>query len=260
MSKMKNILIVICCMFVFGALAQKTTQPINVMTYNLRFGELASLEEIADFVKGENPDIVALQECDWKTERDRAPKQNGKAFVNELAFHTGMFGLYGKAIDYKGGYYGVGILSKYPVLRSERIFLPNPNPKKEQRVLLVADIEMPDKSVLTFICTHLEVSTAEKRGIQIEFINNYAKDIGNPVILAGDMNAKPFDKEIQEGFADWQNMTNEEFTFSTVKPSIKIDYIYAYPKDKMEMISTQVHTDILLSDHFPVSSMIKIKQ
>lgn len=255
--KTRNILIVICLSV--SSLAAQDANILNIMTYNLRFGELASLEDMAAFINEAKPDIVALQECDWKTKRELAPKQNGKAFVNELAYFTEMFGIYGKAIDYKNGYYGIGILSQYPIVRSERIFLPNPEPKTEQRVMLVADIELPDKTILTFISTHLEVSSPKTREEQIKFINEWIKSIENPVILAGDLNAIPSDEEIVNGFSGWKNMTNTEFTFSTVDPLIKIDYIYGYPENKMEMISTKVYIESKLSDHFPVSSIISIK-
>ena len=130
----KNILL--CLALSLGAVLPAQDAELKIMTYNLRFGEMASLEEMADYIKDRQPDIVALQECDWKTNRERALHQNGKAFVNELAYHTGMFGLYGKAVDYKDGYYGLGILS-VSVVKSERVFLPNPEPKKEQRILFV---------------------------------------------------------------------------------------------------------------------------
>jgi endonuclease/exonuclease/phosphatase family metal-dependent hydrolase len=229
------------------------------MTFNLRFGELSSLEDMAAFISAEAPDLVALQECDWKTERTLAPKQNGKTFTNELAHHTGMFGLYGKSLDYMGGYYGVGLLSRYPIIRSERILLPNPAPLKEQRVMLTADIELPDGNVLTFICTHLEVSTTEQRMAQSKFISAYVSQMKNPVILAGDMNASPDTAEIRDGFDGWDDMTDTEYTFSVKQPKIKIDYIFTYPGGAMQKVSTRVHTECTLSDHFPVSSIIKIK-
>ena len=95
-----------------SAMAQSDTIKVKVMTYNLRFGELASLEQLAQHIKSFNPDFVALQEVDCNTMRERAPHQNGKNFVTELAYHTGMFGFYCKNINYAGGYYGIGILSK----------------------------------------------------------------------------------------------------------------------------------------------------
>jgi endonuclease/exonuclease/phosphatase family metal-dependent hydrolase len=229
---------------------------LNVMSFNIRFGELASLEQLGSYIESKHPDLVAIQECDWKLTRERAPQQSGKAYMNELAYYSGMFGLYGKAIDYKGGYYGVGLLSRYPIIKSERIYLPNPEPRKEQRVMLVAQIELPGPSVVTFVCTHLEVSSAEQRKAQIEFINQKIQEIKTPVILAGDFNAKPQDEEIREGFNTYCNATDTVWTFSTSKPSIKIDYIYGYPKNRFQLVSTMTDQDCKLSDHFPVQSKI----
>ncbi|MEA4936346.1 MAG: endonuclease/exonuclease/phosphatase family protein [Paludibacter sp.] len=241
-----------------SVLFAQSQKELKVMTFNLRFGELSSLEQMAEYIKGQQPDLVALQECDWKTIRQRAPKQAGKAFVNELAYHTGLFGLYGKAIDYGTGYYGVGILSKYPIIKSERIFLPNPAPQKEQRVMLIAEIEMPDKSVLTFISTHLEVSSAKTREEQIKFINEKIRSIKTPILLAGDFNAIPTSEEISKGFPGWFNATDTSYTYSSTKPEIKIDYIFGYPKKYFSLISTKVDTSCQLSDHFPVNSVISI--
>ncbi|MCK9508466.1 MAG: endonuclease/exonuclease/phosphatase family protein [Pigmentiphaga sp.] len=243
-----------------GTVLSAQDTALKVMTYNLRFGEMASLEEMAVYIKDRNPDIVALQECDWKTNRERALHQNGKAFVNELAYHTGMFGLYGKAIDYRDGYYGVGILSKYPIVKSERIFLPNPEPKTEQRILLIAEIELPNKSNITFISTHLEVSSVKVRKEQIAFINSKIKEINTAVILAGDLNATPDSKEIKKGFDTWFNATDTAYTFASYKPEIKIDYILGYPHEHFSLIQTAVDTTCTLSDHFPVSSIIQIKR
>lgn len=255
--KLKHLLSVLFLSTVLLVSAQQT--GLRIMTYNLRFGEIASLEEMAQYISSQKPDLVALQECDWKTKRTRAPRQAGKAFVNELAYHTGLFGIYGKAIDYAGGYYGVGILSKYPIIKSERIFLPNPEPKKEQRVLLMAEIELPDKSVITFFSTHLEVSSPEARAAQIDFINSVVKDVKTPVILAGDLNAIPSSQEITTGFSHWFNASDTAFTFSTEKPEIKIDYIYGLPKDKFRLKHTKTDTSCKLSDHFPVLSVVELK-
>ncbi len=231
---------------------------LKIMTYNLRFGEIASMEEIGQYIASESPDIVALQECDWNTARERAPKQNGVRFVNVLASETGMFGLYGKSIDYKGGYYGIGILSKYPIIRSERVLLPNDG-KTEQRSMLVADIELPDKSIVTFVCTHLEVKSSEMRVDQVKFINKYLRRNKHQIILCGDMNSEPDAKEMEILRKTWADLTDEVKTFSVKKPSIKIDYIYSKPKDRVELVRTQVMKDVKFSDHFPVISYIELK-
>lgn len=120
---------------------QDNPKQLKVLSYNLRFGELASLEELADFIKEQDPDVVALQEVDSRTFRERAPLQNDKDFATELGYLTGMFAAYGKTIPYKKGYYGIAILSKYPMAKIERKYLPKTENGKEQRAVLVADIE-----------------------------------------------------------------------------------------------------------------------
>lgn len=254
---MKRIITLISILFASAAVmsAAEKGDTLKLMTYNLRFGELASMEQIADYISSQQPDIVALQECDWATNRTRAPHQNGVKFVNELAYHTGMFGIYGKSINYAGGYYGIGLLSRYPILRYERVLLPNDG-KTEQRSMLVADIELPDGQVITFVNTHLEVKTAQMRIEQVQFINEYLKDCPNQLFLAGDMNATPDTEEMEMLRQGWTDLTDRVFTYSTSKPQIKIDYIYAKPAENVELLGTAVNEGVMLSDHFPVISTI----
>lgn len=254
---MKRLVSFISILFASVALLSATEKgdTLKLMSYNLRFGELASMEQFAQYISSEQPDIVALQECDWATKRTRAPHQNGVRFVNELAYHTGMFGVYGKSINYAGGYYGIGLLSKYPILRFERVLLPNDG-KTEQRSILVADIELPGGRVITFVNTHLEVKTAKMRIEQVEFIKEYLKDCPNQLFLAGDMNAIPDTKEMEMLREEWNDLTNRVFTYHSSRPEIKIDYIYTKPAENVELLSTEVKEDVKLSDHFPVISTI----
>ena len=254
---MKRLVSFISILFASVALLSATEKgdTLKLMSYNLRFGELASMEQFAQYISSEQPDIVALQECDWATNRTRAPHQNGVRFVNELAYHTGMFGVYGKSINYAGGYYGIGLLSKYPILRFERVLLPNDG-KTEQRSILVADIELPGGKVITFVNTHLEVKTAKMRIEQVQFIKEYLKDCPNQLFLAGDMNAIPDTKEMEMLREEWKDLTNRVFTYHSARPEIKIDYIYTKPAENVELLSTEVKEDVKLSDHFPVISTI----
>ena len=237
------------------ASAQNKADTLKLMTYNLRFGELASMQQIGEYIASEAPDIVAIQECDWATKRKRAPHQNGVRFVNELAYYSGMFGIYGKSINYAGGYYGIGLLSKYPILSYERVLLPNDG-KTEQRSMLIADIELPDGRVITFVNTHLEVKTAKMRIEQVKFIKKYLKKRKNQLFLAGDMNATPDSEEMGMLRKNWTDLTNKVFTYHTSKPEIKIDYIYSKPGKNVELLNTAVKEDVKLSDHFPVISTI----
>ena len=216
------------------------------------------MKSIADYLCSQHADVVALQECDWDTHRKSVPLQNGVKFLNELAYHTGMFGVYAKAIDFSGGYYGIALLSKYPILRYERVLLPNDG-KTEQRAMLIADVELPSGTVITFVNTHLEVKSVQLRIEQISFINEYLADCTNVQFLAGDMNASSDSKEINYLNESWQSLTNRDFTFHTSNPKVKLDYIYVKNGYDVELLATEVQNDIVLSDHFPVVSEIVLR-
>lgn len=239
--------------------AQDRPVQLKVLSYNLRFGELASLEELAEFIKSEDPDVVALQEVDVRTHRDRAPKQNGKDFITELGFRTGLLSAYGKTIPYMGGYYGVGILSKYPLASVERIYLPKTDQGKEQRALLVADVEYKEGAYFTFVSTHLDYTNTQERQVQVKRLNDVLLNRPYPVIIAGDFNARPESEEIVSGMAAWKQLSNEEAaTVPAKNPKYKIDYIFCYPKDKWEKVENTTY-DIQLSDHLPISAKVKMK-
>ncbi len=234
------------------------TQPLNlkVMTYNLRFGELASLEQLGNFIKSNNPDVVFLQEVDIFTQRPNAKQQNGKNFIAELGYYTNMLSVYSKSIDYQGGYYGLGILSKYPFKSMQRYKLPLVEKGREQRCLLVAEVELNENTAITVACTHLDLK-AEIRLIQVKKINKILKDCKDPVILGGDFNATPNSREIETGMSDWFSASNKDYTSPAQSPRNKIDYIFCSPKTKWKMIGCEVQKSNL-SDHLPVISELEL--
>ena len=74
------------------------------------------------------------------------------------------------------------------------------------------------------------------------------------------MNAEPHTKEMRSLVeAGWQNMTNEEKTYSSTNPTIKIDYIFYRGPRKAELRHTEVVKWCTLSDHFPVVSTIAME-
>lgn len=238
--------------------SQQSTIQLKVLCYNLRFGELASLEELAAFIAAEEPDIVALQEVDCRTYRDRAPAQHGKDFATELAFRTGMIPAYGKTIPYAGGYYGIAILSKYPLAKVERIYLPKTENGKEQRAVLVADVEYREGKYITFASTHLDYTNTEERQGQVKKLNDVLLKSSYPVIVAGDFNAQPDAKEIRTGMEDWKIASNLEPTVPADKPRNTIDYIFCYPKARWDVVSSATRS-VELSDHLPISAVVELK-
>lgn len=237
----------------------KSNEPIKlkILCYNLRFGELASLEQLANFIKSQNPDIVALQEVDVKTNRTNALHQNGKDFITELGFRTGLLTAYATTIPHAGGYYGIGILSKYPFTETRRIMLPFPEGAKEQRAMLYSVVELNNGQLLTFVSTHLDHSISSVRQKQVKALNKAMKRNPYPMIVCGDFNATPDSPEISQEMSIWKQVTNADFTIPAKAPKSKIDYIFCFPGNRWKVISTET-PKVPLSDHLPVKAELEL--
>lgn len=244
--------------FLLSPLFAQESVRLKVMTYNLRFGELVSLKEIADFVIACEPDFVALQELDCMTKRERAPHQHDKNFIAELGYYTKMFPLYGKTISYAGGFYGIGMLTRFPYISVQKVMLPKQEVQHEARALLMAEVELSCGDTIIVASTHLDYTSSASRDRQLEVITKILKEKRFPVILGGDFNATPDSKEIKTYFEDWQPLSDDlMLTSPTRKPKNKIDYLWGYPKKCWKLISSKVES-ISLSDHLPIFSEIEL--
>lgn len=242
----------------FSVKAQE--KVLRVMTYNLRFGELATTDELAAAIKEYDPDFVALQEVDVKTKRKMAEHQNGIDMLTEIADKSEMFGYYGKAINFTGGFYGIGILSKYPCEKMECTKLVNPD-NTEQRVFLDGLFEVDSVHKVYFISTHLDVKAETTRLLQAEQILDHISNKEYPVILGGDFNAKPGSVTIDFVSKRMADFTNTDYTFPAEAPKVKIDFLWGFPKYYYQVKETFVVPikDKPISDHCAVVSDIILK-
>ena len=129
----------LCLLLLLGASGPpRAPVTVRVLSYNIQHGMGADgridLPRLAAVMKATNPDIIALQEVDQATERSGGVKQ-----LDELARLLGMHAEFGKAIDYLGGAYGVGILSRWPISDPDNQPLPSP-PRIEARTALSVSI------------------------------------------------------------------------------------------------------------------------
>ena len=235
-----------------GTAGDARMKNLRVMTYNLRFSQLASAERLAERISEENPDFVALQEVDINTSRFTVPDsvrlQNTIAIMAEKC---GMFGFFGRTIDFAGGYYGIGILSKYPCVSMLTHNLPNPA-GTEPRVLLEGTFLLPG-GTMKFSCTHLDHKSDSARAVQARFVLEKVATGTMPSVVAGDFNARPGSNAIELMEKSMVNLTCGNPTFPATAPVAKIDYIFGFPASKLRLLSTEV-LDILLSDHRPIVS------
>lgn len=230
------------------------------MTYNIRFGECASMRRLAEEIKAQNPDFVALQEVDVNTMRTAARGNNKLNYINELAYHTGMFGHYGRTFNFAGGYYGIGILSRHPARSIEVVDLPNPD-GGEQRVLLKGNFLIDGTKPITFACTHFDHKSDATRTLQATAV------VGNllagklPTIVCGDFNAQPDSEAIKIMTENAAMLCGLAPTYPANGPEIKIDYIFGLPANAFRLLDTAEGpvSPTAASDHIPVISTIVVE-
>ena len=128
----------LCLLVVFLGLitsCQKRESSLRIMSYNIRnlrgMDDVRDLGRVAKVINESKPDVVAVQEVDSVTGRSEQTDVLGL-----LAAETHMHPVYAAAIDYDGGKYGVGILSREEPLNHYSLPLPG---REEQRVLLVVE-------------------------------------------------------------------------------------------------------------------------
>lgn len=201
-----------------------------------------------------DPDVIALQELDKFTTWHPHDQ------LQELADRTGMKPYYCKTIDYRGGDYGIGILSKREPLRTVSGDLPG----TEARKFFLAEFDD-----YIFIATHLCHLETTNRAQSVEIINayiaaNYAS-YTKPIFLAGDFNESNMSSEMMVKLKEkWEIISTSSNTFMNTATPKRIDYIVLYKGNKVacEVLGTAVpsYDEInvnKVSDHLPVLVDIK---
>lgn len=245
-----------------GVTKQNTASgELSVMTYNIHHANppskpgLIDIDAIAAVINKQRPGIVMLQEVDVNT---------GRSKLNEaavLAQKTKMNFYFAKAIDHDGGDYGVAILSRYSLSNGKTHKLPTlAGTNGEPRVLAMANISIDGKQ-LTIACTHLDhLGNDTNRVLQVNTIMQILKDEKNPVILAGDLNARPGSTVINMLDKDFTRtcLQNCAFTIPQDNPTTEIDFIAFKPHSAFSVKSHQVIDEKYASDHLPVMAKLVI--
>lgn len=226
---------------------------VRILTFNIYHGATMKgdfdLDLIAGVIKAAAPDLVALQEVDFKTRRAR-----GYDLATEFGWRAGMASLFGRAMPYDGGEYGEAVLSRYSFIASRNIPLPYTG-NNEPRAALEVITVLPTGDTIIFIGTHFDHTGDEtERIIQVKRINELIVGEQYPVILAGDLNAEPGSVPImllEEYWGSAYDKDAPEPTYPSAAPVKKIDYVMFYPKDRWRVISSEAIQDSVASDHCP---------
>lgn len=220
---------------------------LKIMSYNVchcapHRGGAIHIDVTAERIMDESPDVVCLQELDVRTRRSHGVDQ-----AEALADRTDMYSTFGRAIDYKGGMYGVAILSKEKPVSSRNVPLPG----GEKRTMLVC--EFNDYVVAT---THLSLVPSNRQE-SVGIIRNALAGYSKPVFLTGDWNATPASPTLvslkefftilspQSGIATFNSRAGRDFVIDY----IAVDSAHA---DSIRLRRSYLKEDLTTSDHSPL--------
>jgi len=245
------LLVILTSHAVWSQTSSDSSTIIKVLSFNILHGATTKgdfdLDLIAKVIIDADPDLVALQEVDFKT--NRAKKFD---LVTELGWRAKMVPIFGKAMNYDGGEYGEGVLSKYTLLQSRNVALPF-TPGNEPRAALEIVTILPSGDTIAFVGTHLDHLKDEiDRVAQANKINQVFSSNKYPTILVGDLNAIPGSTPIdilEELWSASYDKKQPKPTFPSNGPTRKIDYVMFYPKNSWRVLETAVIQDSIASDH-----------
>ena len=251
----KTILIILILMFTaytaWSQVSVDSSRVIRVLSFNILHGATIKgdfdLDVIAKVIIDANPDFVALQEVDYRTNRAK-----NYDLVTELGWRTKMTPLFARAMYFDGGEYGEGILSKHTFIKSRNVALPYTHGNEPRSALEITAV-LPSGDTIAFVGTHLDHLKDETDRIsQAKKINETFLSNIYPTILAGDLNAIPNSTPInilEKMWTSSYNRDNPQFTFPSENPQKKIDYVMCYPKNMWKILKTEVVQDTVASDH-----------
>lgn len=235
---------------------------LRVMTYNIHHAEgldgRVDTTRIADLIKQERVDIVALQEVDKGVRRTAL-----RDLTAELAALTGMTGIFSNNFHYQGGEYGNAVLTRFPVKRwtNHHYQMLRPN---EQRGILELLLNVKGRDVV-FMNTHIDSRPDDaERWLNVGEIEALTQKRGDkPMILCGDFNNQPKGRvyeRLSKTFQDsWVNGgVGEGFSFPADNPNRRIDYIWFTGTNAVKPLKAWLPQSVA-SDHLPLAAEFEIK-
>jgi endonuclease/exonuclease/phosphatase family metal-dependent hydrolase len=251
----------------FVSLVDTSIQPadaLRVVSYNIKHGRgndnSVDLERTAAVIRAQRPDIVGLQEVD-----DRAERSGQVPQAEQLGKSLGLHHAFGRFMDFQGGAYGMAILTRFPIERTQEVRLPDGN---EPRIALSVRVKLPDDGgpslqALTIVNVHFDwVRDDTFRFAQAEALTKYLDDLKTPYILLGDFNDVPESRTLalfRERAGEAAKSEDNRFTFSSTEPAREIDYIFFAPAAAWHARAVTVVDERLASDHRPVVAVLEKK-
>jgi len=246
----------------------KPRPHLRLMTYNVHgcsgMDGRVSPRRVAMVIRGQLPDIVALQELDLGRRRSRAEDQ-AQLIARELGMHV----VFCPTLTRGEEHYGHALLSRWPIEVVKRARLPHDASSwwQEPRSAIWARIDVGGRPV-NVITTHLGLGPTE-RVLQVkallgeEWLGGIPPE--EPVVLCGDFNALPGSapyklaagrlRDVQAPGPGFRPLG----TFSSLQPLVRLDHIFTSTHFERHAVSV-VRSDLtrVASDHLPLLADLRV--
>jgi endonuclease/exonuclease/phosphatase family metal-dependent hydrolase len=242
---------------------------LSVVTYNIHVGigmdKKLDLARIAKVIKDESPNLVSLQEVDRGVERTGRRDE-----IAELARLLKMEYAFAPNLSFQGGWYGVAILSRFPILTVDHRRFAHLR-EGERRGFLRVEVEVEGRRV-HFVTTHLDYQHEDNRLYETEQLLRALETLEGALVVTGDFNDEPQSKTwllmMSHGYADaWAKSMGPSadavapggsgLTYPADIPKKRIDYIFYRDNGTLAARGAAVRVT-LASDHRPLSALLEI--
>ena len=226
---------------------------LRVVSYNIRNGGRGlddnwDSARTARVLAALKPDVVLLQEVDMNAKRS-----GNKDVAAEIAATLGMKSVFGQAMPYGGGGYGIAVCTALPASKPREIRMDGGT---EPRLVLLQDLTIPGtKRAFTAACVHMDYKNEPAVTKHAATVAASLAKEPLPVILGGDFNFGPKSTVlavfVDAGFA-YATKTGAPETFPADKPKTEIDHFVWSPKAAFTLRECRVVDEPAASDHRPL--------
>lgn len=250
-------------MLLAGCGGSRQTETLRLVTYNVGVFNKYIADDyplVAGMMREIEADAVCLNELDSCTTRT-----GGIFQLERIARLMGNWDYrFSCAMPYRGGSYGVGIMTRERILDHFTVALPQ-GAGAEPRALSV--VELPRYVIAT---AHLDFASTNVQLAQVDLINRTMRDrygkSGKPVFLGGDMNAGPDSETLRALQEAWTLLTpTDKGTYPAPDPKKCIDYILQLDNgvacetlDARVLHCFEAGDAAQASDHLPVLAEIRL--
>ncbi len=238
---------------------QKKCDCMRIVSYNVgAFGKyMADMQKNVDMVAAMlsevGADAVTVNELDSLNRRHESYQ------LQSLAQSLGGWEYsFARAMPYKGGSYGNGVVLPAKTEILARYSVPLPKGKdKESRSIAVVETE---DYVIGAVHLGLDPDVQlEQISVVDCWAETHYEGCPKPVFLCGDMNAVPGSETVLALEKNWERLSSGEYSFDSRNPRICIDHIFRYHSSApVEVLGAGTMTRFskgdasLASDHFPI--------